>query len=104
MLGNFAVVLERLFARGLLLRRGERNVADLQQFRRGEKRHVRGIVKERVHQASLVDDDDFEANLLRFDRAGQSRRSGADDEDVGVHLRMRLGLGLGQGVDDLGGE
>ena len=40
-LGDLAVVLQRFLARGLLLGGGERNVADLQQFRRGEKHHVR---------------------------------------------------------------
>ena len=46
MLGNFAVVLKGLFAGGLLQRGGERNVADLQQLRGGEKRHARGIVEQ----------------------------------------------------------
>ena len=60
-LGDSAVVLERLDARGLLVRGAERDVADFEQFRRGEKRHVRGIVVDGIDQASLVDDHRLEA-------------------------------------------
>ncbi len=104
MLGNLAVVLERFLARRFLLGGGERDVADFQQFRCGEKDHVRRIVKERVDQASLVEHDDLEADLLRLNGAGQSRRSGANHEDVGTHLRARLSLGLRQSVDVFGSE
>ena len=53
-LGDLAVVLQRLVAVGLLVGAGEGHVADLEQLRRGEEGHVRGIVEERVAEAALV--------------------------------------------------
>ena len=68
-LGNFPIVFECFLARRLLQRRSEGNVANFEQLRRSEKRHVRRIVKQRIHQAALIHDDDFEPDLLRFDCA-----------------------------------
>ena len=104
MLGNFAVVLQSFLARGLLLGGGEGDVSDLQQLRRGEKEHALRVVIERVHQASLVEDDDSQANLLRFDGAGQACGTSADDEHIAAHLRTRLGPGLSLGFEFQGGK
>ena len=82
MLGDLAVVLQRLVAGGLLVGAGEGHVADLEQLRRGEEGHVRGIVEERVAEAALVDEKRGEARALRLDRAGQARGPGADDQHV----------------------
>src|SRR5260370_6722522 len=92
MFSDFAVILQSLFARGLLVGGGERNLADLEKLRRSEKQHACGIVKERIYQTALVDDDHLEAKLLRLDGAGQARRSGSNDQDVSSHLRVRLNL------------
>jgi len=46
-------------------------------------------VEERIHQASLVDDDDLEAELLGLDGAGQPGRGSA------------LGLGSVSGTDSV---
>ena len=45
-LGDVAVVLQRFLPVGLLVGRTERNVADLQQFRRCKEHHVGRIVKQ----------------------------------------------------------
>ena len=44
-LGNLAIVLERFLSCGLLLSRGEWDVADFEQLRRREENHVRRIVE-----------------------------------------------------------
>ncbi len=81
-LGDLAVVLQRLVPVGLLVRAGEGNAADLQQLRRGEEGHVRGIVEQRVAQAALVDQHSREPRALRFDRAGESSRPRAYHQQV----------------------
>ena len=82
MLGDLAVVLQGLVAIGLLVRAGEGHVADLEQLRRGEERHVRRIVEERVAEAALVHQKSGEARALRLDRAGQPGWPGADDQQI----------------------
>src|SRR5262249_15456601 len=53
---NLAVVLKRLRSRRLLISgSGKRYIADFQQLRRREERHVGGIVKQRIDDATLVD-------------------------------------------------
>ena len=103
-LGDFAVILERLFTVRLLLGGRERNISDLEQLRRGEEHHVRRIVEERIYQASFVQDDDLEANLLRFYGAGEPRWPRSDYEHIATHFRARFGLGLRLGFDYFGCE
>ena len=81
-LGDLAVVLQRLRAGGLLIGSGEGHVADLQQLRRGEEGHVRGVVEERVAEASLIDQQRGKAPALGLDGAGHTGGAGADDEQV----------------------
>ena len=81
-LGNSPVVLQGLSAVGLLVQAGHGDVADLEQLRRGEERHVGGVVVERVGYAALFDEDGVQAAQLEFDAAGQARRPGAHDERV----------------------
>ena len=81
-LGDLAVVLERLDAVGLLVGAGEGDVADLEQLRRGEEGHVRRVVEERVAEAALVDQARGEARALCLDGAGQAGGAGADDEQI----------------------
>ena len=104
MLGDLAVVLESLLARGLLVRRGEWDLANFKQLGRGKKNHSCGVVKKRIHQAALVEHDDVKPEFLRFDGAGQAGRPCADHQDVGVHLGVRNSLDLGQSFDVFGGE
>ncbi len=82
-LGDFAVVLERFVAAGLLVGAGEGHVADLEQLRRGEEGHVGRVVEERVAEAALVDQHGGEAGALGFDGAGKAGGAGADDEQIG---------------------
>src|SRR5215204_3471291 len=79
-----AVILDRVFARGLVMRDRERVAADLNQLRRGEELHVRRIPDDGVHECALVDDDCVESFALRFDRTGQSDGARADHYQV-VH-------------------
>jgi hypothetical protein len=81
-LGDLAVVFERLRAAGLLVGGGEGDVADLQQLRRGEEGHVRGVVEEGVAETALVDHEGGESAALGLDGAGQTGGAGADDEQV----------------------
>ena len=69
-LGDFAVILEGFLAGRLLLRRRKWDVPDFEQLGRGEENHARGIVKQGVHEASLVEHDHIEAVFLGFDSAG----------------------------------
>src|ERR1035437_6744737 len=71
------VILERLVAVGLGVGAGKGDAADFQQFGRGEEGHVRGVVKERVADASLVHHHGAQTGLLCLDGAGQTRGSGA---------------------------
>jgi hypothetical protein len=86
-LSNLAVVLQSLIPVRFLVGRRKRNIANLKQFRRGEKRHVRGIVKERIAKATLIDRNRAKSRPLRLNRASQSCRSRPDHqyvEDAGV--------------------
>src|SRR5579872_1273956 len=59
MLGYLAVIFERLLPRGFLISSAERNIADLQQLRRGEESHVCRVVEDGINHASFVDRYDF---------------------------------------------
>ena len=52
----FAVILQRFDAGGLFRSAHEGQIADLEQFGRGEENHVHGIVIERIAQNTFVDD------------------------------------------------
>src|SRR6266480_4370570 len=93
MLGDAAVVLQRLLPRGLEMSCVEWDLADFQKFRRGEEHHVRRIVVNRVDHAALVDDQSLQANLLRFD--GTSQPSGPSSDDQYVTASVRAGPDLG---------
>src|SRR5438034_11125358 len=88
-LRNFAVILERLFACGLLAGSAEWNIADLQQLRRSKERHVRWIVIDGVDHAALVNRNHFESRALSFDSTGQPGWASANDDDIGARVRTR---------------
>src|ERR1017187_10723711 len=88
-LGDLAVVLKRFRAGGLLVGAGEGHVADLQQLRRGEKSHVRGVMEERVAQAALVDEHRRKARTLGLDGARHPGRAGANHQQI-VDRSFRL--------------
>ena len=87
---HLAVVLQRLAARGLCVGAGEGNSADLQQLRGGEKRHVRGIVKDRIADAALVDQHHAKARLLRLDGASQPGRPCAHYQKIEDRILRRI--------------
>src|SRR6185437_17095183 len=73
MFGHSAVILQRLVARRLLVRAWKRNVADLQQLRRGKEGHVRGVVIDGVTETALVYHHTAKACALRLNGARHSR-------------------------------
>ena len=82
MLGALAIVLQGFIARGLLADANQRQVADLEQFGRGEENHVHRVVVQGVAKGAFVHYQDAHAGALGFDGAGESRGAGADAEDV----------------------
>ena len=105
-LGDTAVIFERFQPRRLSQRGGERNIANLEQLRRGEEHHVGRIVIDGIDEASLVDNQGLEARLLRFDGAGHARGTSAHDQHVapgvGPRMRLRAGQSLGNLLDRQG--
>src|SRR5581483_2094927 len=98
MLGNLSVILKSFEAIWFRVCRTERNVADLEQLRRGEKNHICRIMKYGVDKASLIDADDLEPSSLRLDRACKSSRSCAEYNHVGLHIGTSLQLRFRQRV------
>src|ERR1035437_196070 len=74
-LGDLAVVLQRLGAIRLLIQTRHRDVADFEQLRRREEGHIGGIVINRIHHAPLLDQHRLHAALLEFDPAREAGRS-----------------------------
>ncbi len=77
-----AVVLERLGAGRLLSEGRHGEFADLEQFGRGEEHHIGGVVVERIDDAALFEENGVEPAPLQLDPAGQSGRTGADNNHV----------------------
>src|SRR5205807_3435820 len=73
---------------GFLVGTGEGDVANLQQFRRGEKDHVGRIVKERVHQAALIDQYGRKSGALGLDGRRHASGAGSDYQNI---KRIRQG-------------
>jgi hypothetical protein len=80
--GDLAVILQSLIAIGFLVLAREGHLADLKQFRRRKKRHVRRIVIDRVAHAALVDLHHTQPDPLGLKRAGQARGAGTDHQHV----------------------
>ena len=85
---HLAVVLQRLIARGLLVGAGERDVADLQQLRRGKEGHVGRVVKDRVAQAALVHQHRPHPAPAALDGARQAGRTSPDHKHIESHRAM----------------
>ena len=81
-LGELAIILQGFGARGLLGGADQGQVADLEEFGRGEENHVDRIVVEGVAEAAFVHDQDAHAGALGFDGAGEAGGAGADAENV----------------------
>ena len=82
MLRHLAVIFQRLLPIRLLVGTAERDVADLQQLRRGKEGHVRRVMKQRIAQAALVNQQGIEACILRIDGASQARRPGPNHKYI----------------------
>ena len=94
--GNMAIIFERFQSRGLRQCGSEWNVPNLEQLRCSEEHHVIRIVIDGINQASLVDDESFEARLLRLDGARQTRGATAHDQDITLGIRTGVGLSTRQ--------
>src|ERR1700694_156016 len=101
MFSDATVIFERFEPRGLCQSSGERNIANLKQLRRGEKHHVARIAINGIDEASLVDDERFEASLLSLNCASHARRTSAYDQDISPGVGPRLGLSAGQSFRNL---
>src|SRR6202011_1603358 len=101
MFSHAAVVFEGFEPRGLRQRGGERNIANLEQLRSGEKHHVARIAIDGIDEASLVDDESLEASLLSLDGAGHAGRTSAHDQDISRGFGRRLGLSARQSLRNL---
>ncbi len=84
-----AVVAQRFEARRFFKGRDERQPANLEQLRRGEEDHVDRKPVDGIDEDALLEDRVIEPGLLRGDRRGKSRGSGADDRDIpNLHCRL----------------
>src|SRR4029077_2166953 len=101
MFGDTAVIFERFEPRGLRQRSGERNIANLEQLRRGKKHHVARIAINGIDEASLVDDESFEAGLLSLDGASHPSGPSAHDQDISPGVGPRLSLSARQSLRNL---
>src|ERR1022692_2300077 len=77
-----AIVLQRLMPVGLLVEAGHGDVADFEQFGRGEEDHVGRVVVEGIHHAAFFDQQGADAALLQLDSTGQAGRPRANYYDV----------------------
>src|SRR6266496_1767564 len=59
-----AVIFQSLVTIWFLVEAGHRDVADLEQFRRSEKRHVGGVVVKRIHHAPFLHQKDRKSTRL----------------------------------------
>src|SRR5580698_4790495 len=100
-LGDLAVIFQRLLPGGLLMGGGEGDVANLQQLRSSEEGHIGRVVEKGVDETSLVDDYDFEAGFLGLDAAGQTSGTGADDQHVHTSVGAGIELCPWEGVGDV---
>ena len=77
-----AVVPQRFKTRWLVVGRHERQTANLQQLRRGEKHHVGREIEDRVDEHALLDEHVIETLLLGGNGGGEAGGPRADDQDV----------------------
>ena len=79
---DLPVVLKGFGTRRLVVRRRQRQAADLEQLGRGEKHHVDGEPHDGIDERALLEDEVIETEMLCGNGGGEPRRAGADDDDV----------------------
>ncbi|MEX2583331.1 MAG: hypothetical protein WD766_08650 [Gemmatimonadota bacterium] len=82
------IVAERLPARRLIARRGERDAADFQLLRAAEVRRIRGVLHHRLGHRAAIDEDAAQPVLLRGHPDGDPARPRPDDDQV-QRIRFR---------------
>src|SRR6266478_702900 len=90
MLRGFAVILQRLDARGFFVRTDQRQITNLQQLRGGEEHHVHRVVVDGIAQASLVEHQRAHARAPRFDGRGQPGWARANADNVVICHRFSV--------------
>src|SRR5437588_697923 len=73
-LRRLPVVFQRFNASRLFRRANQGQITNFEQFRRREKDHVHGIMKDRIAKACFVDDQRPYSRALGFNGGGQARR------------------------------
>src|SRR5262245_34375706 len=94
MIGDLSVVFQSFRTIRLVVEAGHRYVTDLQKLRRSEKGHVRGVVVNRVHDASLVHQHGTDAAILQLDPAGQPGRAGPYHQNIDRFGHSLLSMSL----------
>src|ERR1700744_1622077 len=82
MIGNAAIIFQRLSAHRLFIQRRHGNIAYFEQFRRREKYELGRVVVDRIYDAAFIDNDDAHTTALQLDAARKASGSCADDYDV----------------------
>src|ERR1700676_2045302 len=89
---NLAVIFQAFGAGGLFRGTNEGEIADLEQFGRGEKNHIDGVMVQGVAKATLVDDEDAHAGARPFDGAGQAGGPGPNAQKIVYGARIADGV------------
>src|SRR5690606_5793551 len=87
---NPTVILESFAARWLFSVADKGHIADFEQERSGEERHIRREVKQRVDQHSLIDHQGIETCFACFNGTCHTDRSGANDDEI-AHIGQNYG-------------
>src|SRR4029077_18580420 len=77
------VVDEAISPGGLLVAGDERDAANLDALRRGEKRHLERVALDGGHDGAAVEHDTSEAGLGGRDRGRQATRPSPDYDELG---------------------
>ena len=86
------VVVERLLAARLVVARGKRVAADLQQLRGREELHLRRVPDKGVAERPLLNDERIEPTALGLNATGKAHRPGSDDDNI-LHEHQIVGRG-----------
>ena len=80
--GHALVIVQRVFAQGLVVGGGKGVTADFEQIGGGEKLHVGGVAHDGIDQRAFFHDGSRQALALGFEGAGEAHGAGPNDENV----------------------
>ena len=90
--GHALVIIQGVFAQGLVVAGGEGIIANFEQLGRGEELHVSGVADQGIDQRALFYQGHAQAPALGFEGAGKANRAGTNNENV-EHIIGYLTLG-----------